>query len=84
MLFSKKLKKEIGLLLMIERHKRFLSQACVSKKIGISQTLLDWFELGAPKNNWKHYGELLDLYQKDLKIELVDRPKKEILPEQIK
>ena len=77
MLFAKKLKKQIGLLLMIERHKRGLQHKYITKKTNISPEMLDWTELGAKKNHWQHYGELLNFYQKDLKIELVDCYQKE-------
>lgn len=77
MRFPKKIKRELGLLLMRERHKKCLHSHYVCRQLNLPDATFGWVELGSKGAKWRHFAELLDFYNKDLKIELIERQPEE-------
>lgn len=73
----------MGLAFMLEQHRVHFGRNYIHKKTGVSPAMLDCLELGAECTCWEPYRKVLELYQKDIKIELVDRSPEETSWEKI-
>ncbi len=65
-------KQKIGKALGEYRRSRNMSLPLVARQSGMEWQNIDYIELGN-KTSWSNYRRLLDFYDKEIKVELVDK-----------
>ena len=72
-MLDQNLRKQLGYLLWLERANQCKDIRWAAKKMHLEVGTIDFLEHGKGHPNWKIYQRLLNLYHKDIKIELVDK-----------